>query len=526
MIKRLNAFVLALLALVWLTPPAYAQNSIWNPSCRGNAGGIVGQTYGGVLCNMPVNANVTASASVSTFQATGRAAIATVGTTSQAVPLGSADTTALVMNQGSNDEYIVFGGSGATASVATSYLVPHGWGIAFNTGGQAYIAAITASGTSSLVVTTGTGLPALTGGGGGGGGSGGAVTAIAGAFVAGSLVDITNMTATPGSDATKAAAVQGVTGGKPVSTAPQDVNGLQPDFSLPVDVQTDDAGSAGNSLNAATSNAVYVVQVKNGKATGQFDISGITGSGAVLTLEGSVDGGAHYRTINEIPLSGVMQGTITADGSYPFVVGAFTHARVRVTTTGSGTITVSSNLSTASSFTSLLGNLPDTVNGDLASIRVSTTTSASNSTSTATNTGKTAGAVATDGGTPPANNVSMGAWANGTLNHLITCDKSKIYDANSSGEVQIIAATASKAIYICGWHVESPSTVTVSLDDFDTVSTHTKITPAWNLSVTNPGNADVSPFWRGVKVAAGHELDANISLGVAVQLIVYYTVQP
>jgi hypothetical protein len=96
------------------------------------------------------------------------------------VAFPSADTSVLIRNTSTADAYLVFGNGSVVATTGTGTLLPAGQAVAYAVGASTNVAAITASGSTSLAITTGTGLPALTGGGGGSGG-GGAVTLVDGA---------------------------------------------------------------------------------------------------------------------------------------------------------------------------------------------------------------------------------------------------------------------------------------------------------------------------------------------------------
>lgn len=103
---------------------------------------------------------------------TGRVTLS-VSSSSSRVALGSVDGTACVRNSGAtNDAYVAFGGSTIAADTTSGVVIPAGWEKCFASGNNTYIAAITASSTTTLDITTGAGVPALTGGGGGGGATG------------------------------------------------------------------------------------------------------------------------------------------------------------------------------------------------------------------------------------------------------------------------------------------------------------------------------------------------------------------
>jgi hypothetical protein len=139
-----------------------------NPTCNGGAPGVVGKTYGGNVCP-PAGGAATITASLGAF-APG-SANNTVGlsatTTSSSIALGTGSTT-VVTNTGTTTVYVAFGGSGVIATTSGSPVLA-GSQFAFSNGSNTYMAAITGSGSAALLVTTGTGLPAVGGAGGSGG---------------------------------------------------------------------------------------------------------------------------------------------------------------------------------------------------------------------------------------------------------------------------------------------------------------------------------------------------------------------
>jgi hypothetical protein len=139
-----------------------------NPTCNGGAPGVVGKTYGGNVCP-PAGGAATLTASLGAF-APG-SANNTVGlsatTTSSSIALGTGSTT-VVTNTGTTTVYVAFGGSGVIATTSGSPVLA-GSQFAFSNGSNTYMAAITGSGSAALLVTTGTGLPAVGGAGGSGG---------------------------------------------------------------------------------------------------------------------------------------------------------------------------------------------------------------------------------------------------------------------------------------------------------------------------------------------------------------------
>lgn len=83
-----------------------------------------------------------------------------VTTTTGRVVFPSYGPTLLVTNLGSNTAYLNFGNASVTATTG-GYLLAGGCTMAFDISGRNYIAAITAAAPTSLLVTTGTGLPTL-----------------------------------------------------------------------------------------------------------------------------------------------------------------------------------------------------------------------------------------------------------------------------------------------------------------------------------------------------------------------------
>ena len=113
------------------------------------------------------------SATLSGFQpGSAYATPLSVSTTSSRVAL-PAGTVVVVYNTGSAAAYVQLGGSGVAATTSNDVVPAGGW-MAFTVGSNGYLAAITASGTTSLNLSGGSGL--ATGAGGGGGGSGGTVS--------------------------------------------------------------------------------------------------------------------------------------------------------------------------------------------------------------------------------------------------------------------------------------------------------------------------------------------------------------
>jgi len=101
-----------------------------------------------------------AAQSVQPFSPTATPVTLAVTASSARVALPSTSPTALIVNTGSNAAYIVLGNSSVVATTSNLLLNP-GCPFAHNSSGQTYLAAITATSTTTLSISTGSGLPTL-----------------------------------------------------------------------------------------------------------------------------------------------------------------------------------------------------------------------------------------------------------------------------------------------------------------------------------------------------------------------------
>lgn len=108
----------------------------------------------------------------------------------------------------------------------------------------------------------------------------------------------------------------------------------------------------------------------------------------------------------------------------------------------------------------------------------------------------------------------------------IACQKSAIYDTNTNGATQLVAAGA--PIYVCGYTIATAAAVNVGLVTGTGTNCGTgqvKITPAFVFQATTAGIAklvDGAQQFRGLVAPAGQALCINTSAGSAVQAIVYF----
>jgi hypothetical protein len=119
-----------------------------------------------------------------------------------------------------------------------------------------------------------------------------------------------------------------------------------------------DVSATGQSL-ASTLNAAYTLTLANGQGVTTFAVTGLTASAATLTIEASDDAGTTWAAVNGIaPATGALFTTLTADQQFRVNSAGRTKLRLRVSTAGSGTITVASNISTATSAVALSSPIP------------------------------------------------------------------------------------------------------------------------------------------------------------------------
>ena len=239
-----------------------------------------------------------------------------------ALPAG---TVVVVYNTGANAAYVQLGGGGVAATTSNDVIQPNSW-MAFTVGANTNLAAVSASGATTLNVSGGAGLP--TGAGGGAGGGGSIPTGSAGAPNASVLT------------------VQGI------------ANGTAQPISLPSDVAP----------GALTITAADVVSITTAQANGQNAVTGAPSAGSAATFalpsgetvdvqasgtwvgslstEVSIDGGTTWyaQGVHEIGTSTFATG-FTANFAGALNVAARTQFRVRATAWTSGTATILAKIS-------------------------------------------------------------------------------------------------------------------------------------------------------------------------------------
>ena len=107
----------------------------------------------------------------------------------------------------------------------------------------------------------------------------------------------------------------------------------------------------------------------------------------------------------------------------------------------------------------------------------------------------------------------------------ISCSNSAIYNANTNGATQLVAAITNARVYICGYTLWANGVVNVSLVSGTGTNCGTgtvTLVPAYVFAAASQGITDGAGNFRGLGTAIGQALCINSSAGVAVQAIVYY----
>src|SRR4051812_48665084 len=104
------------------------------------------------------------------------------------------------------------------------------------------------------------------------------------------------------------------------------------------------------------------------------------------------------------------------------------------------------------------------------------------------------------------------------------CGNAVIYDNTTVNSTQLLALSSTNGIYICGYSIFAGGTANVDLrygTGTNCATGATKITPAYQLTAQT-GIVDGASEFRGLYVPTGKALCINSSVGIAVQVIVYY----
>ena len=142
-----------------------------------------GPCAGPISASNPLPISGSISTNVAPFTPGGVYASLTASAVSSRVAL-PAGVVVVVYNTGTNAAFVQFGGASAVATTSAGDVVQPGSWLAFTAGSNTYLAAITASGSTTLALSGGQGMPNGSGGG-SSGGSGGSVSQGAAAAASG-----------------------------------------------------------------------------------------------------------------------------------------------------------------------------------------------------------------------------------------------------------------------------------------------------------------------------------------------------
>lgn len=270
----------ALVALALIGPgglaPAFAQQAVGIYIPTGN--GQPGQQQVGATNPLPVTGSI--SANLGAFAPAAGNSSVSLAVTSASGNVGFTTAgTVQVCNTGANTAYVGFGTSGSAAVTTSATPLLAGYCEAFNSGTNTFLAAITASSTTTLLVTPGTGLPAYGVAGSGGSSSNASVAATAGAV--------------PGSATYLGISVGGTLTGLTAGSATS-AN------SVPVVIASDQAAVGVKQSTASALNATVV-------GTGTFATQSVVTQGTAASLNATVVGAGSAGTPNA--------GVVTVQGA-------------------------------------------------------------------------------------------------------------------------------------------------------------------------------------------------------------------
>ena len=211
-----------------------------------------GPCVGPISATNPLPVSGAFSASLSGFApGSAYASPLSVATTSSRAALPSGQVV-VVYNVGANAAFVQLGGASVTATPSSDVIQPNSW-MAFSVGTNSFLAGITTSGSTTLNLSGGSGLP--TGGGGGGAGGGTSIP-----------------TGTAGSPSTAVLTIQGTASGTP---APVAVSSLP---SLPTGANTIGAISNTAFAISGTLPAFAATPTVNAAESGAWNIANISGT--------------------------------------------------------------------------------------------------------------------------------------------------------------------------------------------------------------------------------------------------------
>jgi hypothetical protein len=292
---------------------------------------------------------------------------------------------------------------------------------------------------------------------------------------------------------------------------------------------TGSGGGTSSSFGAAfpaTGTAAGFTNGTNLSSAKVFDTDSGAGTENTLgvVLRGSSSGGSVElgTTTNPVNVAGGdSQGVATSGEKGSLVLCATTTAATGGSNATSNAINCTPAGALRSDLSTIAGTAPDVSNGS-AGTGTQRTTVANNNTAIG-NWGQGA-----TGSAVPSGAQYIGANQGGNLTGLIGCASKATYDASTNGLTQLVAASGSTTIYVCGYVIKvatGGSAVNVALKSGDTggsCANSAVMTPAYEFGA-GEGVAEQSSFYRGLSTPSSKALCLSTNAGVAVQAVVYYT---
>lgn len=524
-VRRLTpTWIAGLFAALSLIAPAVGQTSYPDPSGNQIPAGVVstlnvsGKAVPASSTNpLPVSGSF--SATLAGFAPGGSFASLNVLNASSARVALPTGATVVVYNTGSNIASVNLGNTSVTATALNDQIWPQCW-MAFSVGSNVDLAAFGIGGTTTLVISGGTGLPT-----GGCASSGGAANASVGATgsavpgsatyggmnVAGNLTGMTGTshglsvdasgatiaaqgTGTAGTPAGNLLTVQGVTGMTPVATNTSQINGT--------------TGLAGAGATGAGSQRVTAAQDTTTIAGSAPGTAG-TPSANVVTVQGAASMtplATNQTQVNGATLSAtnplLMQptdGTAVNSATHPL----FNTAKVW-DGTNTATVKAASTAAGAGDTSVVVALSPNTT---LPGFAANPTMKIDQTTPASTN--------------AVAQMVNVG---NAQVQQHV-CGSFKSVHITSATDTQILAANGSNNIYICDFEFSNGAAAENFFFEKSSTgtcgATLTQIGTLWTL-IANQAKAASNAFYRGFSTGASQQLCVNTSTAGPIDIGVYY----
>lgn len=425
-----------------------------------------------------------------------------------ALPAG---TVVAVYNTGSTAAYCQLGNSSVTATTSSDF-VPGNSAIGFTVGNNVDIACITATGTTTVNLSGGSGL--LTGFGGGGGGSssnasvsatGSAVPASAtyvGINSGGNLTGWNGAVTNAGTFATQVNGFTSWAGGtlgamsnygtSPGAVLVPSVNSIVPSVNT-ASVASWTTGTAQNTTAVIANSGNYPAIQISFSATTNVTAGAITFQGE--TADGNFNNNIPIAQILDPNTLATKTNPVTLTGSaqqFTIITQGYTAIQVKLTTaittsSGAGTTVIAATAIPYNPVVSALLNPLTAGSAIIGKVGIDQTTPGTTNNVTAFNT----------------NNANVGAHICGTAisKHITT-----------NTDTQILAASASTTIYICDFEYELTGVGNFQLEKSSTgtCSSPTVIGQLWTGQTSQvTGKAAPNPFYRGFNTGASQQLCVN-----------------